>query len=135
MKRLADCVLLLMCAGVALGEEVKPPPPFGPLHILEVGLNGDYASGQPTSVRLEIANPQAQPLTLDLRLHSEYHPAARRSAYAAGDTFSKRLLLDPNEQREVELPITLPVGNRELWVEVSAVAPDGRVVAYDRITG
>jgi hypothetical protein len=135
MKRLLACVLLLLCASAALAESDKLPPSFGPLHIIEVGLNGEYSDGQPTSVRLQIGNPQAQPLTLDLRLHAEYHPAERRLAYGAGNTFSKQILLEANEQREIELPVTLPVANQELWIEASAVAPDGHVVAYDGITG
>jgi hypothetical protein len=135
MKRFPHRVLLLLllCPAAVLAKESKLPPQFGPLHILEVGLNGEYVAGQPTSVRLQIANPLTQPLTVELRLTTDFDDPNHRGAFGGDDKFSKPLTLSAGEQRELELPVILPFPNDDMRLEVTAVMPDGRVFAHDRM--
>ena len=135
MRLLPCMLLLLLCAAAALAADEKLPPQFGPLHILEVGLNGEYVGGQPTSVRLRIANPRAQPLRLDLRVNAASRTPNQRAMLGGGDSFTAQIVLDANETRELELPVILPYANADMRMEASATAADGRVFAYDRIKG
>ena len=130
-KPLLACVLVL-CAAAALAQE-KLPPQFGPLRILEVGINGEYISGQPTSVRLQISNPLPQPLSVELRLSAQFEDPNHR-AYGNEDRFIKQVTLNPNEQRDLELPVILPYANQDMRFEAAAMT-NGQVMAYDRVAG
>ena len=130
-------LLFLLCVAPLLqgadDQKAKLPPQFGPLHILEVGLNGEFSAYAPTSVRVHIANPQTVRLQVELRVQPSYRDG-NRYPFVKQDSFSRQLALEPNEQREVEIPVLLPLLNDAI-LGVTASTTNGAVFAYDRFAG
>lgn len=68
--------------------------------IQDVGIHGHYQLGVPTSVRVELANPTPRAVSIDLQFSVD---TGRQ--VSAPDVFSQSVLMPPNSQRLLDVPI------------------------------
>ena len=101
----------------------------GVVKVQEIGLQGYYGSGI-TRVRLQLANPGAAQLELDLRMKVW----SRGHSYESGmeDAFTKHASLDAGQSISLDLPI-LVFATVEPVLTVEARDPAGRIVGEENV--
>jgi hypothetical protein len=121
-KRLMMTTLLL-CAGLqlVLAGSLRAD---SNLHITDVGLHG-YIGASTSAVRLIVVNPSLQPQLIHLRISAGNKNVERNA-------ITTDVNLGGGEQRELELPILLSVGDIAIKADASAA---GAIIGHDSYQG
>ncbi len=121
MLRLFAGFCLLLAAGPMCGQSAR---------IEDIGIHGHYRFGIPVSVRVQLANPIAQPIAVALQFRLESGHSGTLT-----DVFSQSVTMPANSQVELDVPLVFRntyMGNGYgRFLVLEARSPAG-LFAYDK---
>lgn len=121
LRLFAGICLLLAAAAPLCGQSAR---------IQDIGIHCHYRLGVPVSVRVQLANPTPQPISMELQFRLESgHPGTLT------DVFSQSVTMPANSQRQLDVPIVFRNTYTEIgygrFLVFEARSPAG-VFAYDK---
>jgi hypothetical protein len=114
MRRILSCTAFLLVLTGSLVADAN-------LRIVDAGLDG--YTGATTPVRIILNNPSSQAQTIHLKV------AATGEGKDVTNIVTAEVSLSGGEQRELELPMQMPIGKTEILADASTA---GGVVGHDR---